>query len=115
MAETFGRGRCWLAGDAAHLTGPIGMQSMNAGFFEAWQLANSLCRLLRSGGDLSALAECGAHSQHLWSRLNGVGSGLHPTAGADPWVASHAGQLLSCLPAYGEPLSGLAAQIGLKY
>ena len=31
LSPQFGRGRVWLAGDAAHLTGPAGMQSMNAG------------------------------------------------------------------------------------
>src|SRR5206468_12569090 len=39
LAMSFGRNRCWLAGDAAHQTGPVGVQSMNAGFREAGHLA----------------------------------------------------------------------------
>ncbi len=31
VAKHFGRERCWLAGDAAHQTGPVGVQSMNVG------------------------------------------------------------------------------------
>ena len=33
---------------------------------------------------------------------------------ADAWVASHAGQLLSCLPAHGEEVVKLAEQLGLS-
>ena len=36
LAAKFGRSRCWLIGDAAHQSGPVGMQSMNAGLWE-WQ------------------------------------------------------------------------------
>src|SRR6266700_2525954 len=35
LVKQFGRGRCWLAGDAAHQTSPVGAQSMNVGFCEA--------------------------------------------------------------------------------
>ena len=39
LAEGFGNGRLWLAGDAGHMTGPVGMQSMNVGLREANELA----------------------------------------------------------------------------
>ena len=41
VAKQFGRDRCWLAGDAAHQTGPVGVQSMNVGMAEAATLAGS--------------------------------------------------------------------------
>jgi 2-polyprenyl-6-methoxyphenol hydroxylase-like FAD-dependent oxidoreductase len=47
VAKQFGRDRCWLAGDAAHQTGPVGVQSMNVGMAEAVTLAGSLRRILR--------------------------------------------------------------------
>ncbi|MCX6625954.1 MAG: FAD-dependent monooxygenase, partial [Acidobacteria bacterium] len=115
LAGAFGAGRCWLAGDAAHLTGPVGMQSMNVGFFEARQLAEIVSRLLRNGGSLAELGDYGAHSRHLWNRLNGAGRGLYASAGADEWVSAHASRLLSCLPGHGETLSKLARQIGLEF
>lgn len=115
LAASFGEGRCWLAGDAAHLTGPIGMQSMNLGFFEARQLADTLSRLLREGGDLGELRDYGAHARHTWSRLHGAGHGLHATAGAEEWVAARASRLLACLPAHGDVLSNLVRQIGLEF
>ena len=42
VAKQFGRDRCWLAGDAAHQTGPVGVQSMNVGMAEAATLAGCL-------------------------------------------------------------------------
>jgi 2-polyprenyl-6-methoxyphenol hydroxylase-like FAD-dependent oxidoreductase len=47
LAREFGRGRCWLAGDAGHQTGPVGVQSMNAGLGEAQELATCLYSILR--------------------------------------------------------------------
>ena len=42
LARRFGRESCWQAGEAAHQTGPVGMQSINIGFREAAALADAL-------------------------------------------------------------------------
>jgi 2-polyprenyl-6-methoxyphenol hydroxylase-like FAD-dependent oxidoreductase len=42
LAGAFGRGSVWLAGDAVHLGGPLGVQSMNAGLREGAGLASCL-------------------------------------------------------------------------
>ena len=47
VARQFGRERAWLAGDAAHQTGPVGMQSMNMGMREGAALAAKLKQILR--------------------------------------------------------------------
>lgn len=52
VARQFGRDRCWLAGDAAHQTGPMGVQSMNVGMAEAATLAGALRRVLRENAPL---------------------------------------------------------------
>jgi 2-polyprenyl-6-methoxyphenol hydroxylase-like FAD-dependent oxidoreductase len=44
VARQFGRDRGWLAGDAAHQTGPVGVQSMNVGLSEAAALAGAIPR-----------------------------------------------------------------------
>jgi 2-polyprenyl-6-methoxyphenol hydroxylase-like FAD-dependent oxidoreductase len=113
LADTFGSGRMWLAGDSAHLTGPAGIQSMNLGLFEAHDLGVRIARILRDGVPLSELAEYNRKWTGVWRQLHGLDSVLQAQAGSDPWVAEHGGQLLSCLPAHGEELTRLASQLKL--
>src|SRR3954465_14231363 len=46
LATAFRKGRCWLVGDAAHLTGPVRTHSMNVGFREAHELTTALAQVL---------------------------------------------------------------------
>ncbi|MCC6263382.1 MAG: FAD-dependent monooxygenase [Bryobacterales bacterium] len=115
LAKSFGQHRIWLAGDAAHTTGPVGVQSMNVGLFEAWDLAHMMKRSLHEGAPLCDIASSSARWQAEWQRLHGLGGGLKVEAQTDPWVAEHAAALLSCLPAHGKKLDALAAQIGLSF
>jgi 2-polyprenyl-6-methoxyphenol hydroxylase-like FAD-dependent oxidoreductase len=55
LATGFGQGRLWLAGDAAHLTAPGGIQSMNAGLEEGHALAVALAAILRDGASPATL------------------------------------------------------------
>ena len=113
LAASFGRGRVWLAGDAAHLTGPAGMQSMNAGLDEASDLAARVDRVGRGEGGLELLEEYGSERAAAWRFLLGREGRLRPGHDAPAFVARHAGQLLSALPATGAELDGLAARVGL--
>lgn len=113
LAQRFGQNRMWLAGDAAHTTGPVGVQSMNVGLFEAWELALAMTRVLHEGAPLREVEECAASWHTEWRRLHGLTGGLKGGPHADPWIASHAAKLLSCIPAHGRKLTALAGQIGL--
>ena len=42
VAETYRKGRCFLAGDAAHLNNPLGGMGMNGGIHDAFNLAQKL-------------------------------------------------------------------------
>jgi 2-polyprenyl-6-methoxyphenol hydroxylase-like FAD-dependent oxidoreductase len=114
LVPAFGRGRVWLAGDAAHLTGPAGMQSMNAGLDEASDLALRIARVLRGGEGHDLLESYGRERLAAWRFLLGQQGGLRPGAGTPPFVARNAGRLLPCLPATGEDLAALAGQLGLE-
>ena len=46
-ASTFRKGRCFLAGDAAHIHSPVGAQGMNTGLQDACNLAWKLSLVLR--------------------------------------------------------------------
>jgi 2-polyprenyl-6-methoxyphenol hydroxylase-like FAD-dependent oxidoreductase len=114
LADAFGRDRVWLAGDAAHLTGPAGMQSMNAGLDEACDVAARMARVVRGEGDLRILEDYGRERLAEWRFLLGRTGGLRAGKSASPFVAKSAARLLACLPATGKELSALARQLGLE-
>jgi 2-polyprenyl-6-methoxyphenol hydroxylase-like FAD-dependent oxidoreductase len=115
MAAAYGRERLWVAGDAAHLTGPVGIQSMNVGLAEANDLAETLARVLRQGGSPKDLDAYDQRWIAEWRRLHALdGGGLKPQDGADAWLAERAPQLITCLPAHGPELNRLAGQLRLQ-
>jgi len=112
LVDRFGEGHVWLAGDAAHLSGPVGVHSMNVGLREAHDLARVLIRGVR-GEALPTEAESYGRQQTLeWRKLLGV-DGVETTADASEWVRENRARILGCLPASGDALRRLGAQIGL--
>ncbi|MCX6922924.1 MAG: FAD-dependent monooxygenase, partial [Verrucomicrobia bacterium] len=71
VASQFGRDRCWLVGDAAHQTGPVGVQSMNVGMAEAAALAGCLRKVLSEKAAFNLLESCEREWQSEWQRLLG--------------------------------------------
>ncbi|MCK6445414.1 MAG: FAD-dependent monooxygenase [Planctomycetes bacterium] len=120
LAKSFGSGRVWLAGDAAHMTSPVGIQSMNVGLREAHDLATAIADRLKSSPDASggsandALAEWGAARALEWRGLLGLEGRAHVTDETPKWLRPYAEELLLALPASGDELAELASQIGLS-
>ncbi|MBI2395282.1 MAG: FAD-dependent monooxygenase [Deltaproteobacteria bacterium] len=112
LATRFGMGRVWLVGDAAHVTGPIGVQSLNLGMSEARDLSGRIADVL-GGGPASVLDRYHYERTDEWRALLGLRAGLVPKPEADPWVAQMAPRLLACIPATGGDLEKLASQLGL--
>ncbi len=115
LARRFGEGRCWLAGDAAHCTGPVGAQSMNAGLLEAHELAHRLIRVLLEGDSPQLLDEYDEQARRTWQILHGLDDGLSATAQTGPWVRRHIDQIRAAIPAVDEDLALLAGQLGLQW
>jgi 2-polyprenyl-6-methoxyphenol hydroxylase-like FAD-dependent oxidoreductase len=117
VTRSFGKGGVWLAGDSAHLAAPVGVHSMNSGIVEARELAARMTRILRAGGDAAQLEEFAATTRDAWQRLLGAATSTGPRVralpGADPWVQRTAQRILACVPASGDDLEPLLAQIGL--
>jgi 2-polyprenyl-6-methoxyphenol hydroxylase-like FAD-dependent oxidoreductase len=113
LASQFGRGRCWLLGDAAHQTGPVGVQSLNAGLQEAEALAGCLRSILRENASPDRLTSFGRERQSQWRRQLGLSGGLQAGADTAPWVRAHSARLLPCLPGTETDLAQLAAQLKL--
>jgi 4,5-epoxidase len=113
LADSFGHGRLWLAGDSAHLTSPVGIQSMNVGLQEGYRLAGALARVLRGGSGQEALEDYGRECHRAWRKLQGMEGGGMPAAEADAWTAARASRFLTSLPAHGQALTDLGAQVGI--
>jgi len=113
LVKPFGQNRCWLLGDAAHQTGPVGVQSMNLGFCEGETLVGLLKKILREDAPMSLLDSYNREQQNRWHPLMGLTGGLRPRASTTPWIREHCGQLLPCLPACETSMASLADQLGL--
>ncbi len=114
IARRFGVGRCWIVGDAAHVTGPVGVHSLNEGLDEAHQLASRIARVLRSGGSPSLLEDYDAERRANWKQLLGLSPGLELGPHTDPWIAAHLPRLLPCVPATGAERAALIRQLGVE-
>lgn len=113
LATRFGKQRMWLAGDAAHLTGPIGVQSVNVGLREGHDLAARIANAVRNG-DEESLADYEVQRLAEWRVLLGLSGQLEGLPGVDPWVEEHRARILPCLPACGPDLDVLLKQIKLE-
>jgi 2-polyprenyl-6-methoxyphenol hydroxylase-like FAD-dependent oxidoreductase len=117
LARRFGGGSVWLAGDAAHQAAPVGVHSMNSGLVEARGLATRIASILQAQGAPSLLEAFASETHDAWHRLlnvsNPAGQTVRATADADPWIRQAAARVVECLPASGDDLAPLLAQIGL--
>jgi 2-polyprenyl-6-methoxyphenol hydroxylase-like FAD-dependent oxidoreductase len=115
LAHCFGKGRCWLAGDSAHQTSPVGMQSMNVGLREAADLAAALKEILHHRAALSLLQVYDAQQLAEWRRLLGLAGGPQVSEKTDDWVQQHRGRIVSSIPASGRDLTLLLKGLGLIF
>ena len=109
LASGYGAGHTWLAGDAVHMTGPVGVQSMNVGLLEAAVLTDAMLERL-GGGGATALQDYERRFLAEWRTLLGLGPSGGPVL-ADPWLAARGSRLLSCIPASGDDLTHLVSRI----
>ncbi len=114
LAERFGSGRAWLAGDAAHVSGPIGVHSVNVGMQEAHDLASRIARAIRSDNSPRLLDHYHEEQTSLWRQLFSLDEAPRTTALTEPWVSASSERILRCLPASGPELPHLAGHLGLS-
>jgi 2-polyprenyl-6-methoxyphenol hydroxylase-like FAD-dependent oxidoreductase len=67
--SSFGRGRIWLAGAAAHSVSPLSSLSTNVGLSDAAQLAEIFAGALRGATPLEALEAYDAGQRERWQHL----------------------------------------------
>lgn len=109
LAPHFGAGRVWLAGEAAHTTGPLGAHSINIGMREAGQLALAIGEALRQPSRDSFGDGYDAARLQEWRELLGLlpwASRESPPHSVEPDQL----RIIPCLPASGGDLNELLAQ-----
>ncbi len=113
LATHFGVGRAWLAGEAAHLSGPLGVQSLNVGLDEATELADRIAHALQEPLSPNFGAHYEAKRMRQWRALLGLDVAV-PSERSPEWARKHAPRLLPCLPASGVDLDDLLDQLRLS-
>jgi len=114
LAEKFAVPRVFLAGDAVHLTSPIGAQSMNVGLKEAAEIARRIAEASRSRNVQEEADSYDANRREEWGRLLGLGGEPWGLPGADPWILDHREKILPAIAASGRDLETLLRQVGLS-
>ena len=114
LAQSFGKGGVWLAGDAAHQAAPVGVHSMNSGLVEARELAARISRISHAGAAPSLLQEFAAEMHQAWQWILDTEKPVRALPRADPWVRQNAARIVDCVPASGDDLEQLLVQIGLS-
>jgi 2-polyprenyl-6-methoxyphenol hydroxylase-like FAD-dependent oxidoreductase len=110
LATSFGDRRVWLAGDAAHVTGPLGGQSINIGMQEAHDLALRIAESL-SERHYPLGSGYAAERRSEWSRLLGLRPYALNLTHTPAWIARNMRQLLPCLPVSGDDLEDVLLQL----
>jgi 2-polyprenyl-6-methoxyphenol hydroxylase-like FAD-dependent oxidoreductase len=105
VAQRFGRDRIWLAGDAAHLAGPLAVRSMNVGLREARDLADRMARVLAGQGESELLEAYNRERLMEWRWLLELERRAQGPRRVD--------RVLACLPASGTELEALRQTPGL--
>lgn len=122
-AETFSSGRCFLAGDAAHIHTPAGGQGMNTGIQDAYNLAWKLAFVLQGKADHSLLETYSEERVANAIRLLRTTDQFFDVAASDRWylrffrgniLPTLAGLVSQFSPAK-EFLFPLVSQIALNY
>ncbi len=114
LARSFGRGRVWLAGDAAHVTSPFGGQSMNVGLQEAYRLAGRIADTIQGKNGHGGLEAYSAEFEREWHKLFGVNVRFDVAPNAPRWLSTYARRIVPALPASGNDLENMLGQLGLR-
>jgi 2-polyprenyl-6-methoxyphenol hydroxylase-like FAD-dependent oxidoreductase len=113
LAERFGQGRVWLAGDAAHTTSPLGAQSLNVGLREARELANGIAEAVATGDSQRLNTSYDVQRELEWRKLLSFGGKPSLSPSTPSWAKQHLPDLLAALPATGDELEACLATLGV--
>jgi pentachlorophenol monooxygenase len=114
LVRSFGRGRVWVAGDAAHVTSPLGGQSVNGGLFEAHELATRMCDCIAGKRRPDTFEHYERERTREWHKLLGVDVSFDLLPRAPDWLAPYARRIVPALPVSGSDLEAPLERLGLR-
>ncbi|HEX9837390.1 MAG TPA: FAD-dependent monooxygenase [Alphaproteobacteria bacterium] len=125
VADRFGQGRVWLAGDAVHLFSPTGGFGLNTGVDDAANLAWKLAALVQGWGGPALAASYEAERRPIAIRNTSASARLARNVGAvpigpaidadSPDGAAARGAASAFLSNFGEEFASLGVQLGARY
>ncbi|MCC7309202.1 MAG: FAD-dependent monooxygenase, partial [Acidobacteria bacterium] len=86
--NAFSRGRCFVAGDAAHIHTPAGAQGMNTGIQDGYNLAWKLALVLEGKADETLLATYNEERLRNAKNLLSTTDRIFEFAASDEWLVS---------------------------
>ena len=95
------------------MAAPIGMQSMNVGIQEGYDLGQHLADIIENKADAEKLEDYGRERRKEWETIMGIETALRGNAGTNTFADEHSDQLLSCLPASRRTLPLFAEHLGM--
>ena len=113
LAKQFGNNRIWLAGDSAHAIPKAGTLSMNVGMREAYDLVEILSTDASEAERKKRLANYNRFRLAEWKYLLHLDHHLSASDQTAQWILRHHNSLIGNLPATGETLTLLLAQLHL--
>jgi 3-(3-hydroxy-phenyl)propionate hydroxylase len=111
LVERFGLGRVWLAGEAAHLTGPLGVQSLNVGLDESSELALRMADAIRNPSRQDFGLAYDSKRLLQWRELLGLEERAVLNERSPDWARRNLHRLVECLPAADADLDDLLEQL----
>jgi 2-polyprenyl-6-methoxyphenol hydroxylase-like FAD-dependent oxidoreductase len=125
VADSFGRGRVTLAGDAVHLFTPTGGFGMNTGLDDAANLAWKLAALVQGWGGASLLASYERERRPIALRNTNAARTLAQSVGDvpvppemeddSPAGAAARAKVGAFLSSFGEEFASIGVQLGARY
>ncbi len=125
VAESFGRGRVALAGDAVHLFTPTGGFGMNTGLDDAANLSWKLAALVQGWGGPSLLASYERERRPIALRNTSAARGFAQNVGDvpvppemeedSPAGAAARAKVGAYLSTFGEEFASIGVQLGARY
>lgn len=112
LADRYGKGRVYLAGDAVHLVIPTGGLGMNSGIGDAIDLSWKLAATLRGWGGPNLLASYGIERRQVGE--HNVGASRYATLGRRKWRAMWRPDIRDDTPAGAAARRNLSAVAGIE-